>query len=128
MLLGPPCRTISALRYQGDDGPGVLRDDEHPYGRPDLSPSDMDLVEGDVVLWFRGLSLFVLTEDVRDPQGTPTQLVLEQAASVFLDVSHQRMATVPRPVQHQPASFRSASDGAQTEKADHYGNQHDGVV
>ena len=40
VLLGPPCRTVSSLRYQGDGGPGVLRDDENPYGRPDLSPSD----------------------------------------------------------------------------------------
>ena len=30
VLLGPPCRTISALRYQQDGGPGVLRDDDHP--------------------------------------------------------------------------------------------------
>ena len=78
MLLGPPCRTVSSLRYQGDGGPGVLRDDENPYGRPDLSPSDMGLVEGDVTLWFRGLSPFILAEDVRDQQGSPTQLVLEQ--------------------------------------------------
>jgi len=104
----------------------------------------MDLVEGDVVLWFRGLSLFVVAEDVRDPQSTPTQLVLEQPEDPARyrkpqDVEQhryfsmfrtkvQRMATVPRPVQHQPASLRSASDGAQKEKADHYGNQHDGVV
>jgi hypothetical protein len=38
----------------------------------------MGLVEGDVTLWFRGLSLFILAEDVRDQQGSPTQLVLEQ--------------------------------------------------
>ena len=43
-----------------------------------LRPSDMGLVEGDVTLWFRGLSLFILAEDVREQQGSPTQLVLEQ--------------------------------------------------
>ena len=31
---GPPCRTVSALRYQDDGGPGVLRTEEHPYGLP----------------------------------------------------------------------------------------------
>ena len=39
VVLGPPCRTVSSLRYQGDGGPGVLRDDANPYGRPDLAPS-----------------------------------------------------------------------------------------
>ena len=38
----------------------------------------MGLVQGDVTLWFRGLSLFILAEDVREQQGSPTQLVLEQ--------------------------------------------------
>ena len=78
VLLGPPCRTISALRYQQDGGPGVLRDDDHPYGRPDLSIGDQQLVENDVILWFRGLALYVLAEDVREMQGEPTQFVLEQ--------------------------------------------------
>ena len=38
----------------------------------------MDLVQGDTVLWFRGLSLFILAEDLRDPDQPPTQLLLEQ--------------------------------------------------
>eukprot|EP00435_Cladocopium_sp_Y103_P065291 s12_g27.t1 len=63
---GPPCRTVSALRYQSDNGPGVLRSDAHPYGLPDLSPSDLELVLGDSVLMFRFWSLLVLAEEVRD--------------------------------------------------------------
>ena len=47
-------------------------------GWPDLSPSDTNLVEGDVVLWFRGLSLFILAEDIREFIGEPNQLVVEQ--------------------------------------------------
>lgn len=47
---GPPCRTISALRYQNDGGPGVLRDDQFPYGIPGLSAADQALVTGDVSL------------------------------------------------------------------------------
>ena len=81
VVLGPPCRTITALRYQDDGGPGILRDDQFPYGRPDLSPSEASLVEGDVVLWFRGLSLFILAEDIRESSGDPTQLVLETRGS-----------------------------------------------
>ena len=87
-MLGPPCRTISTLRYQDDGGPGVLRDDAHPYGRPDLSPSDMNLVERDVVLWFRRLSLFILAEDIREQDEKPTQLVVEQPE----DPAHYRKA------------------------------------
>eukprot|EP00438_Fugacium_kawagutii_P022035 Skav212847 [mRNA] locus=scaffold325:150528:159063:- [translate_table: standard] len=51
ILGGPPCRTVSALRYQGDSGPGVLRTDEYPYGRPDLEPRDAELVLQDTTLW-----------------------------------------------------------------------------
>ena len=36
---GPPCRTVSALRYQDDGGRGILRTEEHPYGLPALSSS-----------------------------------------------------------------------------------------
>ena len=32
LIGGPPCRTVSALRYQGDNGPPVLRTPEHPTG------------------------------------------------------------------------------------------------
>ena len=46
ILGGPPCRTVSALRYQDDEGPGVLRADEYPYGLPTLSPADSELVLG----------------------------------------------------------------------------------
>ena len=78
ILAGPPCRTVSALRYQNDGGPGILRSEEHPYGVPDLSAGDADLVEGDVILWFRMLALYILAEDVRAPDQPQTQMALEQ--------------------------------------------------
>jgi len=78
ILAGPPCRTVSALRYQNDGGPGILRTDQHPYGLPDLSVADAELVEGDVILWFRMLALYVLAEDVRPPEEPQTQLAIEQ--------------------------------------------------
>ena len=37
---------LGALRYQDDEGPGVLRTDEYPYGLPTLSPADSELVLG----------------------------------------------------------------------------------
>eukprot|EP00435_Cladocopium_sp_Y103_P030555 s975_g7.t1 len=78
VLGGPPCRTLSALRYQGDDGPGVLRNDEFPYGIPSLSAADKELVLGDSVLMFRFWSMFIMAEEVRDLSLPPTQFYMEQ--------------------------------------------------
>ena len=78
ILGGPPCRTVSALRYQDDDGPGILRTDEHPYGLPTLSPADVELVLGDATLMFRFWSLLILPEEVQDPISPPTQFYMEQ--------------------------------------------------
>ena len=79
ILGGPPCRTVTALRYQNDGGPGVVRNDEHPYGLPGLSPTDAALVEGDTLLMFRFLSLMTLCEDVRAADDDqPTAFLLEQ--------------------------------------------------
>ena len=75
---GPPCRTVSALRYQDDDGPGVLRSEEHPYGLPSLSMAEQALVWGDSILLFRMLALYVLCEDVRHEHEPQTALALEQ--------------------------------------------------
>ena len=78
LLGGPPCRTTSALCFQQDDGSRVVRTEEHPYGLPDLSPAEAELVMGDTVLLFRYLSLYVLAEDVRELGQPPTQFILEQ--------------------------------------------------
>eukprot|EP00438_Fugacium_kawagutii_P026545 Skav234025 [mRNA] locus=scaffold1243:187385:190006:+ [translate_table: standard] len=81
VLGGPPCRTVSALRYQEDGGPGVLRSDEYPYGLPDLEPRDAELVLQDTTLWVRMLLAYALCEDARmdlAPEGPQTAFVLEQ--------------------------------------------------
>ena len=70
---GPPCRTVSALRYQEDGGPGILRTEEYPYGLPTWA-----LVTGDRVLLFRTLALYMLREDVRHEQEPQTALAVEQ--------------------------------------------------
>ena len=78
ILGGPPCRTVSALRYQNDDGPGVLRTEEHPYGLPTLSPADAELVIADSVLMFRFWSLLMVAEEMREETEPPTQFFMEQ--------------------------------------------------
>eukprot|EP00913_Durusdinium_trenchii_P015946 g14985.t1 len=75
---GPPCRTVSALRYQEDGGPGVLRNEAYPYGLPSLSMADQALVHGDSILLFRMLALYVLCEDARHEQEPQTALAVEQ--------------------------------------------------
>ena len=78
ILGGPPCRTVSALRYQQDDGPGVLRTEEHPYGLPTLGPADAELVIADSVLMFRFWSLLMVAEEMREETEPPTQFFMEQ--------------------------------------------------
>ena len=78
ILGGPPCRTLTALRYQGDDGPGVLRTDEYPYGLPSLSPADTELVLNDSTLMFRFWSLLIMAEEFRPDEMPVTQFFMEQ--------------------------------------------------
>ena len=92
ILGGPPCRTVSALRFQQDGGPRVVRNEEWPYGVPDLSTTEAELVMNDVVLLFRYLSLYVVAEDVRRLNDPVTQFILEQP--------------------EDPARYRSAEDVA----------------
>ena len=90
LLGGPPCRTVSALRYQDDDGPRPVRTEECPYGIEELTPQEAEMVEHDVILMHRFLALYVLAEQVRNPIEPPTQLVMEQP--------------------EDPARYRSAAD------------------
>lgn len=78
---GPPCRTVTALRYQEDGGPGVVRSEQHPYGCPGISPREAELVLQDTTLWMRMLLAYALCEDARIDKGVDQQrtaLVLEQ--------------------------------------------------
>eukprot|EP00438_Fugacium_kawagutii_P036614 Skav217824 [mRNA] locus=scaffold889:271892:280114:- [translate_table: standard] len=75
---GPPCRTISALRFQGDDGPGIIRTEQEPYGCSTNSPGEQELVVKDSILWFRMLALFVLAEEVRPEDAQATGFLIEQ--------------------------------------------------
>ena len=75
---GPPCRTVSALRFQDDGGPPVLRDEANPYGIPTISPQQAELVFNDSILWFRFLLMYVMCEEVRLEEDPQTAMVLEQ--------------------------------------------------
>ena len=78
VLGGPPCRTVSALRFQDDGGPGIIRTESDPYGVPGISPEDQTLVTNDALLFLRMLFVYAICEDVR-PKGAPsTGLTLEQ--------------------------------------------------
>ena len=52
VLGGPPCRTVSALRFQCDGGPGIIRTEADPYGAPGISPEEQALVTKDALLFF----------------------------------------------------------------------------
>eukprot|EP00438_Fugacium_kawagutii_P021543 Skav211544 [mRNA] locus=scaffold5431:11157:19385:- [translate_table: standard] len=76
---GPPCRTVSALRYQQDGGPRAVRNEEQPYGLSSNTPAEQRMVDQDSLLWMRMLALYVLAEEIRD--GTthpPTAFAVEQ--------------------------------------------------
>ena len=78
LIGGPPCRTVSALRYQDDGGPREVRSELWPYGLPNQSPAERELVVSDSVLFFRFLLLYVVAEDVRSSEDEITTFLCEQ--------------------------------------------------
>ena len=58
LLGGPPCRTMSRLRYR-QPGPPPLREREGPgrFGLPNLDPVLRQQVEDDTLLWLRQIYL-----------------------------------------------------------------------
>ena len=78
ILGGPPCRTVSALRYQQDGGPREVRSEEWPYGLPGQTPAERELVVADSVLFFRFLLLYMVAEEVRDVNSDQTTFLCEQ--------------------------------------------------
>ena len=64
---GPPCRTVSCCRTQGDGGPPPVRGrDEYRWGIPGLPGHLYDLVRGDSVLWLRFLLLYAVAQASAD--------------------------------------------------------------
>ena len=75
---GPPCRTVSALRFQNDQGPPILRTEEHPWGLPSLTPQQAEIVTNDSILWLRLLLMYMLCEEVRPTELPQTAFLCEQ--------------------------------------------------
>ena len=61
---GPPCRTMSKLRFQ-QPGPPSLRSRDGPgrFGLEDLTEWQQEQVKGDTILWLRQLWLFVTAKE-----------------------------------------------------------------
>ncbi|CAL1137062.1 unnamed protein product, partial [Cladocopium goreaui] len=78
LLGGPPCRTTSALRFQKDDGPPILRTEDHPYGLPSLTPQQAELVTNDSILWLRLMLMYILCEEVRPKEQAQSAFLCEQ--------------------------------------------------
>ena len=78
VLGGPPCRTVSALRFQNHGGPGIFRAEADPYGAPGITAEDQALVTKDALLFLRMLFFYAICEDVRQPEDLITGLTLEQ--------------------------------------------------
>ena len=64
---GPPCRSVSRLRHRGPGPRPVRGRDERRFGLPDLSPSERDLVIGDLALLLKQAGLWIMASEARDP-------------------------------------------------------------
>ena len=81
---GPPCRTITRLRYvQPGPPPLRTREGEQRFGRSDLPVALQQKVDDDSVLWFRMLLFYMVAEEaatkkvgfiVESPQDPETYL------------------------------------------------------
>ena len=67
VLGGPPCRTVSKLRFRRP-GPPPLRSRTGPerFGLTGLTDGQRELAVSDAVLWFRQLWLFTLAQEARN--------------------------------------------------------------
>ena len=66
-LGGPPCRTVSKLRFRSPGPPPVrARSGLERFGLRDLSPGLRECVLQDTLLWLRFMWLYTLAQDSRD--------------------------------------------------------------
>ena len=79
-LAGPPCRTTSAARHRVDAGPKPLRGRSHDeqFGLPGLSPSQLEQVNADTVLWLKNLWWIWLASKHRPATLPPFETLVEQ--------------------------------------------------
>ena len=79
VLGGPPCRTVSRLRYR-QPGPPPLRARLGPerFGLKGLDPVLLQKVQDDTLLWLRQYYLYHRSKRVRQAQGMKTIYLQEQ--------------------------------------------------
>ena len=84
VLGGPNCRTRSKLRHRERSGlPGPSRQwGGGEWGRPDLSPGELEKCRGDDIMLMRMILLYIVSEEVRraTERQSPTTFLLEHPA------------------------------------------------
>ena len=104
---GPPCRTVSARRYQGDNGPPPLRSGMEPYGLSSLTIGQARQVQEDAVLLFRMKLLYLIAQYCRPATLTKVLFGLEQPQDP------QEYRSVEDVAQHEYMSIWRTSEWAQ---------------
>lgn len=101
---------LTAHRYQGDGGPGLLRTEEFSYGVPELFAGDAKLVLGDSILVFRFLSLYITAQEFKDASMPPSQVlnVLQYSQRI------QRDAETPEMCRNTSTSPSSAQENGKS--------------
>ena len=75
---GPPCRTVSACRYQKDSGPPPLRSECEPYGLESLTFQQAQQVHDDTVLLCRMKLLYMVAQHCKPAQVPKVLFGMEQ--------------------------------------------------
>eukprot|EP00913_Durusdinium_trenchii_P004009 g3713.t1 len=92
LLGGPPCRTMSRLRYR-QPGPPPLREREGPgrFGLPNLDPVLKQQVEDDTLLWLRQVYLHHRASKAASPEKVATALEQPDDPEAYLGESKREI-------------------------------------
>ena len=92
LLGGPPCRTMSRLRYR-QPGPPPLREREGPgrFGLPNLDPVLKQQVEDDTLLWLRQVYLHHRASKAASPEKVVTALEQPDDPEAYLGESKREI-------------------------------------
>ena len=98
LLGGPPCRTMSRLRYR-QPGPPPLREREGP-GLPNLDPVLKQQVEDDTLLWLRQVYLHHRASKAVKPQKVITALEQPDDPEAYLGEDKKGIGQEETRVEH----------------------------
>ena len=113
LLGGPPCRTMSRLRYR-QPGPPPLREREGAgrFGLPNLDPVLKQQVEDDTLLWLRQVYLHHRASKAASPQKVVTALEQPDDPEAYLGESRESKKEIGR--------FRHQTAEGETEEGDRH--------